>query len=793
MTPTPQTPRWSPDLAQLLHFDQVLADIADLTVTPPARERVLALWPVDNGELREGMLADTGELQQLLEGSSPPPLTPFDDLRPDLAGREKGGAHLSAEKFGALRVILRMGVRLQKYFHGHAEPVRWRQHAALLQPWAKGPQAISRIIDDDCSIKDSASAGLGHIRTSIRRKEKQARSALAAIHKGAMAKGWGQDEPIAWRDGRLVIAFKASHKRKVKGLIHGYSGSGSTAFVEPLEVFDLNNEIAGLLEEEQAEIDRLLSELTDELRPLIGAVTACIEILYRLDLHLAIARWADDAHAVRPSFSAKGDLHLLQAVNPLLSRKRVAVPLDLALSATERVLLISGPNTGGKTVVLLTVGLLCMLGHSGLPVPAKAALLPELTSLYADLGDHQSLEHDLSTFSAHLLNLQSIVSACGPGSLVLLDELGTGTEPDSGAALGQAFLETIRQKGALCLVTSHLNRLKAWAQEEEGILSGAMTFDPKRLAPTYILQLHQPGASYALEIAQRLGLDRTILARARELIPEAALELEELLVTLQAQKGQLQEKEATLTAEAAHAARREEQFQRKEDQILAAHKRAEKDALAEARQLVAGINKRLEGVVSEIRTKGGDLTGDDIRRAKGAIAAMRDELDQRAEQVDRALTATPQPQKLAIGSWVELLSQGRRGQVQKLSRNGQKVTVEIDGTRITVAADQLALANPPEDAESQPATQAQTGVVSAARHQLDVRGERGDAAVMEMERFLDQAILGGLREVEIIHGKGTGILQKLLHERLQDHPQVAAFKFADFDAGGTGATLIRLK
>ncbi|MCH8328607.1 MAG: hypothetical protein IID15_08830, partial [Candidatus Marinimicrobia bacterium] len=341
MTPAPQSPRWSPDLAQLLHFDQVLADIAGLAVTPPARETVLALWPSDDGSLREDMLADTGELQQLLEGSSPPPLTPFDDLRPDLAGREKGGTHLPAEKFGALRVILQMGVRLQKYFAGHDATVRWRQHATLLQPWENGPQAISHIIDDDLSIKDSASTTLGHIRKSIRQKEQQARNALAAIHKKAMAKGWGQDEPIAWRDGRLVIAFKASHKRKVKGLIHGYSGSGNTAFVEPLEVFDLNNEIAGLLEDEQAEIDRLLSRLTDELRPLIGAITACIEILYRLDLHLAIARWAADADAVRPTFSARGDLRLVQAVNPLRSAKRVAVPLDLARSATERVLRVS--------------------------------------------------------------------------------------------------------------------------------------------------------------------------------------------------------------------------------------------------------------------------------------------------------------------------------------------------------------------------------------------------------------------------------------------------------------------
>lgn len=784
---------WSDDLTELLHFDQVLAEIAKHCLMAAGRELVAALRPIPDPPIRAAHLDATRELVHLLEGHQAPPLALVDDLRPTLSGRDKGGAPLSADEFGSLRTLLLVSGQVAGFFETQEACSHWRSLSPQLIPWEDGPQAIDEIIDEDLIVRDAASPALRKVRQSIRRKERTARDKLNALHAKAMESGWGQAEPLAWRDGRLVIALKASHKRKIKGLIHDYSSSGATAFVEPLAIFDINNEIANLREEEAAEILRLLTALTDLLRPFMPSVMACQEILHRLDMHLAIAHWAHDLGATDPAFSTDGRLDLTAAINPILAQRREVVPLNLTLGPADRLLLISGPNAGGKTVVLLTVGLLAMMAHSGLPVPARDALFPELRGIYADLGDRQSLEHDLSTFSAHLTNLRDIAAACGPGTLVLLDELGTGTEPESGAALGQSFLETIRERGALCLVTTHLNRLKVWGQSEAGVISGAMSFDPDALEPTFELRLHQPGASYALEIAQRLGLDKAILERARDLMPDSALELEDLLVTLQTQRAALDKQADALARRTADINAREKMVTGKEEQLAKVRRRAEKAAVAEARQLVDGVNGRLERVIAEIRERDQELTADDIRKARGVVAAISADLQNR----DRALkTAAPQPlgpDDLQPGTWVEVLSQGRKGEIVQVSRNGKKVTVSIGDTRVIVPSDQLAAADPPAQSHATPVPQTLVSTGGDVGYQLDLRGVRGDEAMQQLDRFLDRAILAGLQEVEIIHGKGTGVLQTLVHESLAEHPQVAEFHFADFDAGGTGATLATLK
>ncbi len=791
-SPTPLEP-WSSQLWELLHFDHVLSAIAENCVTAAGRELLLASAPLGDPDERSEALRATAELVQLLEAHSPPPFRAVDDIRADLSGRDKGGPPLSAEQFGSLRTLLLAATALQKFFAPRPELAHWSQAARSLQPWPDGMEAIDRIVDDDLTVKSSASPTLGKIRAAISRKEVQVRSRLAALHARALDSGWGQPEPVAWRDGRLVIALKASHKRKIKGLIHGYSGSGATAFVEPLEVFELNNEIAALAEDEQAEIIRVLTQLTAELGPYMAAVLEALAVIHSLDRHLAIARWSHANAAVEPRFSDDGSLTLRQARNPVLASHREVVPLDLSLSPRERLLLISGPNAGGKTVVLLTTGLLALMAHCGLPVPAREAIFPALDGLYADLGDRQSLTQDLSTFSAHLTNLKAIAAVVGPGSLVLLDELGTGTEPESGAALGQAFLEEIRARGALCLATTHLNRLKMWAQGEDGVVSGAMTFDNAELAPTFQLQLHQPGASYALEIAQRLGLDPKLLERARELIPDSAMEVEQLLVTLQNQRTQVAAETAALEARAADFEAREQSLRQREDQVAAAHRRAEKDALAEARELVSAINRRLEGVIAGIRSRDDQLTSDDIRRAKGEMAAIRAELDGRAEQLKGAAPAPLTADQLLPGQWVELRSQGRRGEIVRTSQGGRKVAVDIDGTRITVPVEDLLPAEPPQEPANEGHHAVTVELAGSAGFQLDLRGQRGDEAVAELDKFLNRAILADLHELEIIHGKGTGALQNRVHEALDEHPQVASFRFANFDAGGTGATLVTLK
>ena len=800
------SPAWDECLGDLLHFTQVLESIGELCVTAVARERVKALWPTTNLEQLNRRYTATAELRTLLEKDSPPPLGAFPDIRPALQRLQRGASTLTSEDFHQLRQVLLLLGPLQAFFREQAELAFWPEATRHLDPWPQGLKEIDRVVDEDLSIKSTASRELRRLREVIRKLEEQVRRRLDELHAQARKSGWAQDEPIAWREGRLVIALKASHKRKIQGLIHGHSSSGATAFVEPLEVFDMNNELAALRDDEKAEELRLLAALTNDLRPYADNLALSVEVLYDLDAHLAQARWALNQEAVQPRLMPEGPMELAGARNPVLAEHRKVVPLDIRLEEPNRILLISGPNAGGKTVVLLTVGLSVMLAQSGLFIPAKRATLPLFQALYTDLGDRQSLEEDLSTFSAHLTNLQSILTRCDHNALVLLDELGTGTEPEAGAALGQTFLEAIRERGAFCLATTHLNRLKLWAQDEAGILNAGMAFDARELCPTYRLEVGRPGASFALEIARRMGLDERLLQRAQALMPDAAVNLEELLVSLEEDRASVQRLQAELQRQLQDLEERERQLSEKESEIKAAHRRAHKDALRDAEQMISEMNRRLEAAIAEVRGKGAGLAREDIRSAKRAITREK----QRAAD-ERARLAAEEPAVLAMediqpGTWVTLKEQRRPARVEKRFPSRNRVTVSVEGLRLTLPIDQLAPGKePPREKTSSTPTKTAGVKVEVAGHagyRLDLRGQRGDEAVAAVDRFLNRAVLAlgvpasgspGLQELEIIHGKGTGALQKRVREFLEEHPQVKAFRFADFDAGGTGVTLVELK
>ena len=795
MAHDPQAVTLQPGLGELLHFSQTLDSISGNCVTAVAANQLRQLQPTTSLAELEARFDATDELCILLERGTQPALDNFPDLDTPLRRLELGSAALNSEELHHVSIVLKTAAAVGKSFVEHTDLPYWQAAAGAWDPWPEGAQRIDAVIDDDLTIKSTASKQLQAIRRTIARQEAQVRKRLGDLHSQALTEGWGQEEPVAWREGRLVIALKTSHKRKIKGLVHGYSGSGATAFVEPLEVFERNNEIAALHEDERAEIARLLAELTDQLRPCAESLAACVAALYELDIHLALARWARQHKAVRPVIEAGGRLHLAQARNPVLVEHREVVPLDLQFGDRSKVLLISGPNAGGKTVVLLTVGLFAMLAQSGVFLPADEARLPLFYKLFADLGDRQSLENDLSTFSAHLTNLQTITRECDGDALVLLDELGTGTEPEAGAALGQTFLENIMANGAFCLATTHLNRLKLWAQDQEGIQNAGMEFDPAELAPTYKLQPGQPGASYALEIARRIGLEEELLTRAEELMPEAAVNLEELLVSLREDRAVVDRLQSRLAEQEQELRARESAISVKEGEIKATHRRARKDALHEAEQLVKDLNRQLERTITEVRTKGGSLTGDDIRQAKAEVSREKDRITAELRELAGEVVTDLAPADLKEGLWVNLRDQNRVGQVIKVSRGGKRVTLEVEGTRLTVSSEQLAAADPPQNSD-EAAPQGMTRVnVSPAPggYSLDLRGERGEAAVARVGQFIDQAIVGNLRELEIIHGKGTGILQKLVWELLEEHPQVLSYQFADFDAGGTGVTIVVLK
>ncbi|UCH62323.1 MAG: Smr/MutS family protein [Fidelibacterota bacterium] len=804
MSPAPSTSAWDESLGDLLHFNQVLDSIGGLCLTAVGRERVIALWPVTDPRQLDRHYTATAEILILLEKDATPPLGAFHDVRPALQRLQRGASNLTPEDFHQLRQVLLLMDPLQAFFREQDDLTFWREATEHLDPWPQGPDEIGRVVDEDLTIKSTASRELQRLRAAIRKLEEQVRRRLDELHAQSLRSGWAQDEPIAWREGRLVIALKASHKRKLRGLIHGHSSSGATAFVEPLEVFDMNNELTTLRDDEKAEELRLLSVLTDDLRPYADDLAHSVELLYRLDAHLAQARWAVSHEAVRPRLTLDGPVELTGARNPVLAdlsgaqtEHREVVPLDIRLGGPERIMLVSGPNAGGKTVVLLTVGLSVMLAQSGLFVPARRAALPLFQALYTDLGDRQSLEENLSTFSAHLANLKAILSRCGQDALVLLDELGTGTEPEAGAALGQTFLEAIRERGAFCLATTHLNRLKLWAQDEAGIMNAGMAFDAGELRPTYRLEIGLPGASFALEIARRMGLDERLLQRAQTLMPDAAVNLDELLISLEEDRAGVERLKAELVGQLQDIEERERQLTEKESEIKAVHRRAHKDALRDAEQLVADMNRRLEAAIAEVRRKGESLTKEDIRGAKRAVSREKQRVAAKRARLAEEVPAALAMEDVQPGMWVTIIDQDRPARVEKRYPGRKRVTVSVEGMRLTLPIDQLGPGQKPR-AEQDIAHSAQPAGVSVTMtgeggYRLDLRGRRGDEAVAMVDRFLNRAILANLPQVEIIHGKGTGALQQRVREFLEGHPQVKSFRFADFDAGGTGVTLAELK
>ncbi|MFC1481234.1 endonuclease MutS2 [Candidatus Neomarinimicrobiota bacterium] len=786
-----EIPHWSDSLRILLHLDQTLEQVADYAVTGYARQIILKLpYLTDEHELGR-QFDNTMEIMVLLEQGAHLPLSEFPDPRPFVKRTEVGGVRMSTGEFVELRALLQAASLVHKFLHELTEAAIWTDAALQLDPWPEGIKAIDRIIDEDGAVRSDASPALMSIRKSISRKTVQLRKRLDQLHGEAKQEGWGQDEPVAWRDGRLVLALKSSHKRKIKGLIHGQSSSGATAFVEPLEIFDTNNEIDQLRENELAEIDRILALLTDQFRPSAEAVKICFQVLVQLDIFHARARWAYDHQAVRPTIIPDGTFSIKEGRNPVLAAHREVVPMNLALGDPERLLLISGPNAGGKTVVLLTTGLFTMLAHCGLYIPAEEVTIPLINRIHADLGDHQSLEDDLSTFSAHLTNLWDILQSGDQHSLVLLDELGTGTDPEAGAALGQTFLEQLHSLDVYCMATTHLNRLKIWAQDDVTIQNAGMEFDASVLSPTYRLNQGRPGASYAMEIARRLGLPKDLISRAESLLPEASVGLEELLFTLEEDRQRLSEERAALKQHMDQIERQAKAIAVKEKTIKSAHRNAKRDALREAEAMVNEFNRRLEATVRDVRQKGKELSSDDIKQAKTTIKRERDKIDRASKELRVETEQVIPTGELKVGSWVTIEGQGGRGEIIKMTRNKDRATVLVGAAKLSVTIDQLQPAAPPDYTGIEHIHLQSTS--SGGGYQLDLRGERGDVAIAKLLRFIDQAVLANLGELEIIHGMGTGILQKLVHEALDGHPQVASFSFANFDAGGTGATIVTIR
>jgi DNA mismatch repair protein MutS2 len=684
-------------------------------------------------------------------------------------------------------------------------------------------RAFHNKILPDGTLDDKASPELARIRRDIEKQRRSIHDSLRGYLRRLSEGGAVQDELVTIRGERFVIPVKVEQKRRVQGVVHGASSSGQTVFVEPLETIEQNNELVRLFDEEQAEIHRILVEMTrrigENAMPILGAV----DVLSELELEFAKARFGEDYNCVpvvlsapdsrgngrpRPSISGGARLVLINARHPLLERNLKAsggsvVPTTIELDAEARELVITGPNTGGKTVVLKTVGLLAQMAQSGIPVPADRAELPVFDAVLADIGDYQSIEQNLSTFSAHVTNIDFISRTATAQSLVLLDELGSATDPEEGAALAVAIAERFRHIGCIAIISTHHTSLKVFGANTVGVINASVGFDEATLQPTYELKIGVPGASAGINIAQRLGLDPKIIDAARARLGSQARDVGEFLDRLHAELREVEAERLRLRA-------REDELQREKNHLAAEGKKEQQVKVREMEKKLDSLLRDFEYHAREMvnaiqdRAAAQKLSKDAERRISKLHREFREQFDSSvvahttgADQGDPH--AQPQLVKhVSEGDTVKLKSVGRPAVVARRIDDNH-FEVEIGAMKMKIARDDIAdvLAHA-SDSPVKAARARGISVLLESENQsmpseINVIGRTVDDATREVEKFVDRAFLAGLPRVRVVHGSGMGILRKALRQYLQKHPHVESVTEPPQNEGGGGATVVELR
>ncbi len=804
---------------ETLEFDAVRMSLVRETRTPYGRELASHLTPSPHpGEVRHWLQLTT-EARRFFGEQGGFGLGELPDVRPVLERLRLENATLKVEELHALARTLEAGLYVRATLRPHRERFPKLVAVADRLPDLRETLArVRRIITPDGRLDERASPELQRLRAAQRSQHDRLRRMLERLLQRRDLEGVFSDDIVTQRHGRFVVPVRDDNRSRVPGVVHGLSGSGLTVFVEPLEAIPLNNDLIRLEELAEAEVVRLLSEASRTLRERYADIRTLVDVLAELDLTAAKARFADRLNAVEPTVSETGRFQLTEARHPLLAltlqeQGRSVVPVSFTLDAEQRALVVSGANAGGKTVVLKTAGLCALMMQSGLHVPARAAELPVFAQIRADIGDHQSLTTNLSTFSSHITKLVAFATDFARPALVLLDEAGTGTDPDEGAALAQALIEYFRTQGAYVIATTHFNALKAYADTTPGVVSAAVAFDIATLTPTYELRLNTVGSSSGLLIAQRLGLPATILEQARTYLGERDRALAHYVAELERRRLEVSDAAAALDEERAALARRYAQL---EAEFAARDAARQADLAAHLQRLTAEFEARLAPLlerltVAEQRERLHREAARELAAAATAITRSLPEtapvppplkLPPKPKAVSRAAAAlTAQPvtsaSELRPGDRVRTAF-GTLGRVEAIS--GDEVTVTSGALRLKVPATSLGKLPPAPPKTESPMPPA--GRILTAMHEIagagpvppeiNLIGLTTDEATDELDRYLDRATLAGLTQVRVIHGVGTGALRRAVEALLSNHPHVAAFARADRRQGGDGATIVTL-
>ena len=793
----------------VLEFDKLRELLRLRTTCVLGKRAVDALEPGTDQPALETAFAQIREAREWLRAEHELGFGGLADPRQWLERIEGPGVVLdAAELLDAASLLETAGWLRQQFREEAAKFPLLAARAASLADFRDALAAIRRCVLPNREISDDASPALRRIRGSIAQTRESIQKTLKQILRARNAAA-GEDY-VTLRNDRFVIPVRAENRRSVPGIMHGTSGTGQTVFLEPFETVETNNQLVQLAEEEAAEIVRILRELTERLQMLRGPLAAAAQTIAELDSVFARARFARDFDAAIPEFTAQGDLRLAAARHPVLEDKlrrenRAIVPMSLALGGDERVLVVSGPNTGGKTVALKTTGIAVLSAQSGIPVAAQRAVLPLFDRVLVDIGDEQSIAADLSTFSAHMLNLKSMLQVATPQSLVLVDEMGTGTAPEEGAALAVALLDEFRAKNCIVLATTHHDRLKAYASTTPGVVNAAVEFDDVNLRPTYRLMVGVPGGSSGIAIAQRLGLATSIIERARSLLAPESREAADLIAYLHRSRDELDRMQQQMTAE--RHALEEERVKLRTQWVERQQKR-----IKELEDKFAEMQKRFDENVARVieAVKERELRG---QMDKSARRKMQDVRSEAREEMNAAVVQTLSDSQADLGATsqiavvsVERLQPGARIRVRGFNKT--VIFRRLDGTSAEIEAGPLRMKVAADEIMGMEGGAPSAGPAKVTSGSVSVRSQRGDGALTEeinligstveeaterVDKFLDDAALAHVTRVRIIHGHGTGALRRGLGEFLKTHPLVAKQSFETEDRGGKAVTVVELR
>jgi DNA mismatch repair protein MutS2 len=784
---------------QTLEYDKVIARLAGFTSFPPGRERALDLRPaIDHGEAvrRQRVTAEARRLREIRPNIG---LGGARDVRESVARAALGGVLEPLELLDVRGTLVAV-----RNLRGNV--TRLASQAPLLADTAKRMDElgalgnrIDRTINQRGEVMDGASPVLAQIRRDVRVAHDRLTSRLNELLASAVSRGVAQESIITLRDGRYVIPVKADFRGQLRGIVHDTSSSGATVFIEPLVAVELGNTWRELQLDEQREIERILRALSAEVGSAAARIQVNVECLAAFDLAFAKARLGEALGATDLPYPGEeqpwlvpgpAELVLAAARHPLL--RGDVVPTSLHVGGAFSVLLITGPNTGGKTVALKTAGLLTLMALAGLPVPAEIGTrIPVYDSVHADIGDEQSIEQSLSTFSSHMRNIITILVEAGRNSLVLLDELGAGTDPTEGAALARGIVEHLRERGTAVIATTHHGELKLYAHGTAGVMNASVEFDPETFAPTYKLTIGLPGRSNALAIARRLGMPERIIDTAREQIAPEQVELENLLGQLQRERDEAASARRAERLAAQEAQQIRDQLARRLDEVEATREEMLASARQELEDEVASARERLREATRRLSRP----QPQELPAAQEAVAAAEEQIKKFRRRASRRRREEPGPriEELRAGDQVWMRGLAQPGEALSAADDRGEIEVQFGALRTRVKVDQIARVvrqTPPQHRVSVRVTDA--GPAPSPGMSIEVRGQRVEEAMPRVEEYIDSAFRAGLPYVRIVHGKGTGTLRRVVREYLSGNPLVTTFETAEARDGGEGVTVAHL-